>query len=228
MNNVSIEICFRLPFLFVYFLIHEHRSHLKSGNKWACSFMPLKGSDGWDARCWPSTHSSGHGCTAVGSLLVLHAYRDRCQWLEVPLRWWQDQEVFVSWKWSKINIDLKLSIILCASGLPTQMFNVHKTTQPSHLLIYRSDEAVLSSVATLHFSSFFKAVEKLPSCPGLRVWVQNTMDTSEPWTSQELPNRELQYPLLLQGSLSTLSKSPSSRVKVRLWFLLSPYRLFAQ
>lgn len=48
----------------------------------------------------------GQGCAAVESLLVLHAYRDRCQRLEVPLRWQQDQEVFVSWKWSKINIDL--------------------------------------------------------------------------------------------------------------------------
>lgn len=45
------------------------------------------------------------------------------------------------------------------------MFNVHKTTQPSHLFIYRSDEAVLSSVATLHFSSFFKAVEKVAQLP---------------------------------------------------------------
>lgn len=85
MNNVSIEICFRLPFLFVYFLIHEHRSQLKSGNKWAHTFMPLKGSNGWDARCWPSPCSSGHGqgCAAVDTLLVLH---DRCQQLEVPLR----------------------------------------------------------------------------------------------------------------------------------------------
>lgn len=169
MNNISIEICFRLPFLFVYFLIHEHRSLEADQHTLSCrSKAAANGTRGACLPHHPLVLLLGTG-TAVqlpGVWEVYTAYCDCCWLLQVPLRWQQGQEVFVGWKWSKISIDLQLSIILSAGGLPAQMFKLHKTTQPSHFWLYRSDEEALSSVVTQGFSSFFQG---RPAYPGAQV-----------------------------------------------------------
>lgn len=126
--------------------------------------MLLKGDSNQDVRCLPSPPpcaqvllGTGKAAQPSGVWEVYTAYCDCCWLLEVPLRWQQGQEVFVGWKWSKISIDLQLSVILSAGRLLAQMFKLHKTTQPSHLWIYWSDEEALSSVVTQAFPLFFKA-----------------------------------------------------------------------
>lgn len=154
------------------------------------------------------------------------AYCD-CFWLlEVPLRWQQGQEVFVGWKWSKISIDLQLSIILCTGGLPAQMFKLHTTTQPSHLWIYRSDEAALSRGVTLGFSSSFKAGQLTQSPRSQGMSSNRDRHIRRSLNHWRAAQQAAWISVPSSGVIIKAQQVITSHVKVRLWFLLSPYLLF--